>query len=270
MNPKTKNIVAILVIFIIISGLFFIGKSGFSILSGVRAFVGGEGLWAKGQKEATYQLIQYIFTGEANRYQLFMNSLKAPLGDKVARLELEKSDPVDDIIIRGFRAGGNHPSDIPTMIFLYKYFNNTKYIKKAIEQWEIGDGLIAELLAIGEKTNRRVVNNGTNKEEVARTLASIDTLQKKLNEAEKLFSDNMSAAARQTANLLFAIMLFFTLGGSILCFIMLRLITNIISDLGFKKTQLENQAEKERSLKEKLQESEAFLKKLKFHRFCRP
>ena len=88
MNPKTKNIVAILVIFIIISGLFFIGKSGFSILSGVRAFVGGEGLWATGQKEATYQLIQYIFTGEANRYQLFMNSLNAPLGDKVARLEL--------------------------------------------------------------------------------------------------------------------------------------------------------------------------------------
>ena len=142
MNPKIKNNIAILVIFVIISGLFFIGQSGFSILSGLRAYVGGEGLWTKGQKEATYQLVQYVFTGEPNRYQSFLNFLKVPLGDKAARLELEQSDPDDKIIIRGFIDGGNHPTDIPTMIFLYKYFKNMTYIRKAIEQWEAGDRLI--------------------------------------------------------------------------------------------------------------------------------
>jgi PAS domain S-box-containing protein len=253
MNPKIKNNIAILVIFIIISGLFFIGKSGFSVLSGLRAYVGGEGLWAKGQKEATYQL---IFTGEGNRYQSFVESLKVPLGDKAARLELEKSDPVDEIIIQGFSDGGNHPADIPTMIFLYKYFKNTNYIRKAIEQWKTGDKLIEQLLEIGEQTNRKIANNSMSKEQTAQTLASIDALQKKLNEAENQFSYNMSAAARWAANLLFVSMLIFTLVGSILCFIMLRLIAGIVSDLNHKKTQLENQAEQESALKKELQESE--------------
>jgi PAS domain S-box-containing protein len=256
MNPKIKNNIAILVIFIIISGLFFIGKSGFSVLSGLRAYVGGEGLWAKGQKEATYQLIQYVFTGEGNRYQSFVESLKVPLGDKAARLELEKSDPVDEIIIQGFSDGGNHPADIPTMIFLYKYFKNTNYIRKAIEQWKTGDKLIEQLLEIGEQTNRKIANNSMSKEQTAQTLASIDALQKKLNEAENQFSYNMSAAARWAANLLFVSMLIFTLVGSILCFIMLRLIAGIVSDLNHKKTQLENQAEQESALKKELQESE--------------
>ena len=256
MNSKKKIIAAVLVIFIIISGLFLIGKSGFSILSGLRAFVGGEGLWAKGQKDATFQLTQYIFTGEANRYQLFVDSLKVPLGDKAARLELEKTDPVDGIIIQGFRDGGNHPADIPTMIFLYKYFKNLDYIRKAIEQWQEGDRLIDDLLEIGVQINHNIINNNMSKEQAVQTLAAIDTLQKKLNDAEDLFSSNMSSADRETANQLSVIMLCFSLVGIILCFIMLRLIVGIISDLSHKKKLLENQAEQESQFKKVLEKSE--------------
>lgn len=256
MNHKIKNNMAIFVIFFILSGLLIIGNSGFSILSGLRAYVGGEGLWAKGQKEATYQLINYIFTGEKKRYQLFVDSLKVPLGDKVARIELDKADPFNEIIIQGLRNGGNHPEDIPTMIFLYKYFKNTNHIKKAIKQWAIGDGLIQELLILGEQANRNIVNNKMSKEKAVQTLASIDVLQKKLNEAENQFSFNISNAARWAANLLFVIMIFFTLVGSVLCFIVLRLITGIIIDLNQKKTQLETQASQERILKKEIQKSE--------------
>ena len=67
MNRKIKNNIAIFIIFLILSGLLIIGNSGFRILSGLRAYVGAEGLWAKGQKEATFQLINYIYTGEKKR-----------------------------------------------------------------------------------------------------------------------------------------------------------------------------------------------------------
>ena len=256
MNSKKKIIAAVLVIFIIISGLFLIGKSGFSILSGLRAFVGGEGLWAKSQKEAVFQLTQYVFTGEENRYQLFVDSLKVPLGDKAARLELEKTDPVDGIIIQGFIDGGNHPADIPTMIFLYKYFKNIDYIRKAIEQWQEGDRLIEDLLEIGVQTNHAIINNLMSREQAVQTLAAIDNLQKRLNDAEDLFSSNISSAARETANQLSVIMLCFSLVGIILCFIMLRLIVGIISDLNHKKKLLENQAEQESQFKKALEKSE--------------
>ena len=256
MTPKAKNNITILVVLIIIIGLFLIGNSGFNILSGLRAYVGGEGLWTKSQKEATYQLIQYVFTGEAQRYQSFVDSLKVPLGDKSARLELVKSDRVDEIIIQGFIDGGNHPADIPTMIFMYKYFKDMSYVSKAIEQWEIGDGLIEELLKIAEETNRKIANNSMSNEQIVQTLAAIDALQNKLNQAEYLFSYNMSAAARWTANVLSVCMLLFTLVGSILCFILLRMIASIISDLNQKKTQLENQAKQEIDIKKELQKSE--------------
>ena len=179
-----------------------------------------------------------------------------PLGDKAARLELEKTDPVDGIIIQGFRDGGNHPADIPTMIFLYKYFKNLDYIRKAIEQWQEGDRLIDDLLEIGVQINHNIINNNMSKEQAVQTLAAIDTLQKKLNDAEDLFSSNMSSAARETASQLSVIMLCFSLVGIILCFIMLRLIVGIISDLSHKKKLLENQAEQESQFKKVLEKSE--------------
>ena len=255
MNIKTKNNIAVFVIFLILGGLLIIGNSGFSILSGLRAYVGAEGLWAKGQKEASYQLTNYIFTGEKKRYQLFVDGLKIPLGDKAARLELEKTDPFNEIIIQGFRDGGNHADDIPTMIFLYKYFKNTNHIKKAIEQWAIGDRLIQELLKLGEQANRKIINNKMSREQAIKTLASIDALQKKLNEAENQFSFNISNTARWAANLLFVIMVFFSLVGSVLCFIILRLITGVILDLNQKKTQLETKANQERILRNEILES---------------
>ena len=256
MNPKRKTTIAIIVILIIISGLFFIGKSGFSILSGLRAYVGGEGLWAKSQKEASYQLVQYVFTGEADRYQSFVDYLRVPLGDKSARLKLEKPNSDIEIVIQGLSNGGNHQTDIPTMIYLYRYFKNMNYVQKAIQQWEVGDRLIDELLETGEQIKRRIADNSMDKEQTLQTLAAIDSLQKKLNEAENLFSYNMSAAARQTAYLFFVIMLVFTLAGGIICFVLLRSIAGIISDLKLNKVQLESQAEHERALKRELQDNE--------------
>lgn len=256
MNPKIKKNFALFVIFIVISGLFLIGSSGFGILSGLRAYVGGEGLWSKAQKEATYQLVQYVFTGDENRYHSFLDKLKVPLGDKIARLELEKSDPDDEIITRGFLDGGNHPEDISMMIFLYAYFKHMPYIRIAIHEWETGDRLIGDLLELGEHIHHKITADTLSGAEATQALAAIDALQKKLNKAQDSFSNNMSTVARLAANLLFAVMAIFTFIGSILCFMLFRQMTGFIADLSQKSVQLENRAEKEIALREKLQESE--------------
>lgn len=259
MSLKKKNYAAILVVFVIISGLFLIGTTGFRILSGMRAYVGAEGLWAKSQYEATYHLIQYVYTGKDTMYNSFVSSLQVPLGYKVARLELEKPKPTDKIIIKGFRDGESHPSDIPKMIFLYKHFKNMNHVAKAIEQWEIADSLITELLLLGEKANHKIVNNSMSRAENVQTLASINLLQEQLRKAEKMFSDNMSLAARWTANRLFAIMFIFTLIGSILCFIVLRMTIHMMHELHDQKTQYKNQVKHEIVLKNELQKSEKYL-----------
>jgi len=255
MSEKRKINLAILTVFMIVSGLFLIGISGFSLLSGLRAYVGGEGLWAKGQKEATNKLIQYVYTGEDSRYESFVDSLKIPLGDKAARLSMDKSDPVE-IITQGFVVGGNHPDDIPIMIFLYKYFRSLHFIEKAIEEWKTGDRLIGELVKLGEKVNRKLNTNNLDEAQKLNILNAIDDLQKGLDEAENLFSENMSAAARWVANFLFVIMLLFTLFGGTICFFMMLMVKGIVTDLNNKTQQLEKQASREKALRKGLAESE--------------
>src|SRR5438477_10842150 len=57
-------------------------------LSSVRAYVGGEGLWSKAQKDAGYYLQKYGHTHDERDYLLFQEFLKVPLGDAITRKEL--------------------------------------------------------------------------------------------------------------------------------------------------------------------------------------
>src|SRR6185437_15844007 len=86
------------------------------ILSAVRTFVGGEGLWSKAQKNAIYDLNRYLQTQNEDYWIKFNKDLEIPRGDHIARIEMEK--PVFDfqIVKAGFVQGGNHPDDVMGMV----------------------------------------------------------------------------------------------------------------------------------------------------------
>src|SRR4051812_47965301 len=63
---------------------------GFGVLSSVRAYVGGESLWSKSRSNAVAHLRAHAASGTQAEYRRFLESLAVPLGDHVARLELEK------------------------------------------------------------------------------------------------------------------------------------------------------------------------------------
>src|SRR5271170_1831761 len=81
-------------------------------LSSVRAYVGGEGLWSKAQKDAIYNLQKYYRTHEEEDYMAFQNFMKVPLGDHEARMELIKENPDYTLLREGFIEGRIHPDDI--------------------------------------------------------------------------------------------------------------------------------------------------------------
>ena len=78
-------------------GLLAIVYVSLQVESGVRAYVGGEGLYSKGQKDAVYHLIRYAGTRDRDEYQAYLEAIAIPRGDKIARLELEKPEPNLDI-----------------------------------------------------------------------------------------------------------------------------------------------------------------------------
>nr|WP_249787106.1 MULTISPECIES: GGDEF domain-containing protein [unclassified Bradyrhizobium] len=126
--------------------------AGFSleVMSSVRAYVAGEALWSRSQKNAVYFLNLYLHSGEPSQFAQYQASLAVPIGDEFARWALER-DPVDVEAARvGFLQGGNHPDDVPGLIWLFRYFNRVSFLQDAIREWAATDPMLLELSVFGE------------------------------------------------------------------------------------------------------------------------
>jgi len=249
---RVKLHLAIIIIVSVIIGMFVLGRFGFNTLSGLRAYVGGEGLWAKNQKDACYQLIQYAYSKDEIKYRAFLESLVVPLGDKQARLELEKNNPDDEIVFQGFLKGGNHPDDISQMTVLYKRFKNTEHIHNAIEQWMLGDLLLEELMTAGEDLHLHISTDNINQVYLDEIVARIGNLQVQLTNAENRFSYYMGLASRWAADLLYKVMIAFTLVGTVICLAVLIFVGEIIFKLQRYGDELKETAKVEQEMKKEL------------------
>jgi hypothetical protein len=94
------------------------------VLSSVRAYIAGEGLWTKGQKNAIYFLDLYKETGDPQFYNQYHSAIAIPLSDRAARLALEKSPPDLSAARKGFLGGGNHVDDVDGLIWLFRNFRH--------------------------------------------------------------------------------------------------------------------------------------------------
>ncbi|HSX47835.1 MAG TPA: hypothetical protein VLF63_03605, partial [Patescibacteria group bacterium] len=131
-NLRNKfNIIIILIILVLIIGFINFWFS-MKIMSSVRAYVGGEGLWSKSEKGAVISLIKYSDSQNPRDYNQYSKYIKVPLGDHLARTELNKEEPDYKVVRKGFIQGEINPSDVNNLIFLYKYFKHEHYMSKAI------------------------------------------------------------------------------------------------------------------------------------------
>src|SRR5690242_2090836 len=72
----------------IIAGLDQLLAGGVAVMSGTRAYVGGESLWAKGQKDAYAALLRYAETRNPEDFARYETAIAIPMGDHRARLAL--------------------------------------------------------------------------------------------------------------------------------------------------------------------------------------
>ncbi len=165
----------VIISLIILILLFGLASFTFSLrtMSGIRAYVGGEGLWSKAQKEALNSLSQYAHSHNESDYDNFLKFLNVPLGDKQARLELEKSNPDLSLVRVGFLKGENHPDDFSDMIFLFRDFRHVSYMAQAIDIWTQGDEQIEELLNIGRKVHDAISNSSSGQDASPSKLATL-------------------------------------------------------------------------------------------------
>ncbi|MBX3020907.1 MAG: response regulator [Bdellovibrionales bacterium] len=175
------------------------------VLSAVRTFVHGEGLWSKGQKNAAYSLHRYAFTGDEKFFEEFKRSLEIPAGDRAARIELEKPDYDYHKVEEGFARGQVSREDVPGLVNLIRRFYWAPYISQALVVWRAADAGIDDLVAAGNDL-RTAMLAGASRAEVERRLVKIDAVNERLERLEVEFSQVLGEGSRWLENLLMVIL----------------------------------------------------------------
>jgi two-component system, sensor histidine kinase len=165
-------------------------------LSSVRAYVGGEGLWSKAQKDGLYQLLKYARTHDEVDYSKFEGFMKVNMGDHKARIELSKPDPDFNIAREGFIEGRNDKEDVDGMIHLFRRFHSNEYIHRAIVAWTKADEVIMGFNAIGESLHKEITAIPYSQDRVNALLEEVDPLNDRLTPQEDEFSFSLGEGSR--------------------------------------------------------------------------
>ncbi|TIU67138.1 MAG: PAS domain S-box protein, partial [Mesorhizobium sp.] len=165
-------------------------------LSAVRAYVGGESQWSKGQKHAIYFLNLYADTGRQEYFNEHRQAIAVPLADRAARLALEQAEPDTNAARLGFLGGNNHPDDVDGLIWLFRNFRGVSYLDTAIRHWRDADEMILAIEGLGDKMNRRLEKEPATPAEISLWKAKIHQLDRQIGPLAKAFSDSLGEGSR--------------------------------------------------------------------------
>jgi PAS domain S-box-containing protein len=193
----------VLTVFAGILGLqLLVAAISIDAMSAVRAYVTGESLYSKGQKDAQIYLIDYAEHHDEADYQRFLRALDFPIGDRIAREALQRPEPDVEQARRGLLQGGTHPGDIPGVIRLFRWFHKTPLMADSVATWTDGDALVEQIRVLADKAHRRVVGGDLFAPEVTRLREDATLLNRHLTDLEIRFAKQLGDGARLTQRLL--------------------------------------------------------------------
>ncbi len=172
------------------------------LLSTVRAYVAGESLYSKAQKDAQIYLLDYVERGREVDYLRFMSALAIPLGDRAAREALQRQEPDIAAARQGFIDGGNHPDDIDGLIRMFRWFQRVPFMSRPIATWTEGDRTIEEMRALVARAHDRIRAGDHQSAAVEAMRLQSPILDERLTRLASAFSSQLGEASRTTQRLL--------------------------------------------------------------------
>lgn len=180
---------AILPMLFAVAALTGLAAESMFTLSGVRAYVGGEGLWSKAQKDAIHYLSRYAHYGDALDYKKYQAAIAVPLGDRQAREALDRPSTSIDYAAarRGFLQGKNNAADIDSMSAIFVHFRRVSYIEKAIDIWADADRIIERVTADAAELRSAMVGS-RDPARIEQIVTDLQSLNDQLRPLEDAFS----------------------------------------------------------------------------------
>ncbi len=181
---------------VVVTSLVLLTYVGVEMLSSVRAFVQGEALYSKAQKDATYHLIQYATTGRSEFYSKYENAIAVPFGIRAARLEVERADPDLSAVRVGFEQAKIDPGDMPQSLWGIRLFRNLQPMATAFRLWSEADQLVVELDLLAQALHEEQMKVQPNRTYILEIMQEVDRINLNLTNIEAAFSRTVSEAAR--------------------------------------------------------------------------
>ena len=198
--PRYWPIVAVFVAMTVLQAS--VAAVSIQLLSTVRAYVAGESLYSKAQKDAQIYLLDYAEKHQEDDYVRFMSALAIPLGDRAARETLQRPEPDLAIARQGFIDGGNHPDDIDGLIQMFRLFQRVPFMSKPIATWTEGDRTIEEMRGMVERAHERIRAGDLESPAVLAMLRRSPDFNDRLTRLTSAFSAQLGEASRTTQRLL--------------------------------------------------------------------
>lgn len=209
---------------VLISLAFMLVAASISVevMSSIRAYVGAEGLYSKGQKDATYYLAQYAISHSEEDYRLYRSAIAFPLGDRQARLALQQKPANIPAARDGFLKGGNDAADISSLILLFRVAGRFGAVRKAIDIWTEADAYTQRLstLALHQRSSNHVPLQPAGQSAI---LAEIGVINRDFTLLEARFSSTLGNLARTVRVVLILGLLCGSLVTGFLCFRVTRI-----------------------------------------------
>ena len=204
----TKRMLLIVSPFLaIVTVLVWLAVASIDILAAGRAYVEGESLWSKSQKEAVFHLLRFAETRDEADYRNYQKAIKVPLGFHKARLELELANRNYSVVQAALVESGTHPDDIPGVISLYERFHRVGYMKTVLDIWRTGDDFLEKLEAAAEDLHAFHRAGYVDASALERILKRITQINEELMPWQTRFSNTLGEATRWIKSVLLLVVL---------------------------------------------------------------
>ncbi|WP_158936884.1 bifunctional diguanylate cyclase/phosphodiesterase [Burkholderia sp. S171] len=172
------------------------------IMSSLRAYIGAESVWSKGEKDATFFLHLYAETGDEVLYQRHAEAMGGLLHLRRARdiLDRTKTDmhtAQDELVMGGFAR-----SDVVSAAWVYRIFRHVSYLKDAMDLWKLSDVHMDKLQQVAGQLHRRFSERSEADAELVELQEEIFQINEKVAPLSRGFSYELSATFRKVAWLL--------------------------------------------------------------------
>lgn len=166
------------------------------VMSSVRAYVAGEGMWSKGQREAVYQLQLYGRTRNPANLKKFEEAIAIPVGYRDARHELLQAHFDEKIVRAGLLQGQTSSEDIPGIIRLFRCCKRAIIFREAFQAWAAGDEFILQLQDFAVALQREIDSPNPSDRRIDAILQEIDSLKERVQPFANAFTASLGKGAR--------------------------------------------------------------------------